>query len=447
MRKVMLLFLAVTMALGVFSCASAEETGETTGADLFGIWETADGTREWVAGAVLFSEGVVITSSALLPETADNLTVSDGENTWAAKAVIPDETGMIAMVFYDISEKTAEKEKWPFLPWGTTVSAASCRIRFADDTGRTDSCGVLAAEDFHMQGRRFLLLTLTEQVKPGSAVLTEDGSLAGIVTAEWAGEGCRVLALPTEEIIRSLQDAAALLNTLPVWGNAPEGLKVTLEKNRVTIDWKEMALPEKAENEQLYMVLADMANNYLNCYPAETEGRTLSLVLTPGRLYAVGPVVAAEKPDDIPETFETISVPQAKQLTDYGFHPVLTAIAEGTEESVKEGNAPSPVTEVTEELLRSGRAYFYSCSAYQVEKTTGDKTLLVTLTDPNGVNYAYGSTWVYMPECMAEDIWYLSLKEMGLTKGLDRNGYPAGVYRMAYYVDGDLADAFEFELK
>ena len=129
------------------------------------------------------------------------------------------------------------------------------------------------------------------------------------------------------------------------------------------------------------------------------------------------------------------------------FHPVLTAIAEGTEESVKEGNAPSPVTEVTEELLRSGRAYFYSCSAYQVEKTTGDKTLLVTLTDPNGVTYAYGSTWVYMPECMAEDIWYLSLKEMGLTKGLDRNGYPAGVYRMAYYVDGDLADAFEFELK
>ena len=447
MRKAMLLLMTAMMALAFFSRASAEETGGTPKADLFGIWETAEGKKEWVAGAVPFSEGVVITSSALLPEKSGHLAVSDGENTWEAKAVIPDNTGMIAMVFYDPDEQAAGSEKWPFLPWGTTVPAASCRVRFADDTGRTDSCGVLAAEDFHMQGRRFLLLTLTEQVKPGSAVLTEGESVAGIVTAEWAGDGNRVLALPAEEIIGSLQEVASLLNDLPEWGNAPEGLKVTVEKNRVTVDWKEMSLPEKAEGEELYMVLVDTANNYLNYYPAETQERVLSLVLTPGRVYAAGLAASAEKPADIPEPFTIIHVPQADQLTEYGFHPVLTAIAEGTEEGVKEGNAPLPVTEVTEEMLRSGRAYFYSHSVYQVEEKSEGRTLLVTLTDPNGVNYAYESSWVYMPECMAEDIWYLSLKETGLTKALDRNGYPAGVYRMAYYVDGDLADAFEFELK
>ena len=98
-------------------------------------------------------------------------------------------------------------------------------------------------------------------------------------------------------------------------------------------------------------------------------------------------------------------------------------------------------------MLRSGRAYFYSESAYEVEETVEDKTLLVTLTDPDGVNYTYRSSWIYMPEYMTGDIWYLSLKETGLTAALDRNGYPAGVYRMAYYVDGELADEFAFELK
>ena len=30
---------------------------------------------------------------------------------------------------------------------------------------------------------------------------------------------------------------------------------------------------------------------------------------------------------------------------------------------------------------------------------------------------------------------------------LDRNGYPAGVYQLDYYIGGELADAVTFELK
>ena len=48
---------------------------------------------------------------------------------------------------------------------------------------------------------------------------------------------------------------------------------------------------------------------------------------------------------------------------------------------------------------------------------------------------------------MTDDVWYVSLAGMGLTYSLDQNGYPRGEYRIAYYVDGDLADAFTFELK
>ena len=48
---------------------------------------------------------------------------------------------------------------------------------------------------------------------------------------------------------------------------------------------------------------------------------------------------------------------------------------------------------------------------------------------------------------MKDDTWYISLKDMGLFSFLEESGYPKGIYRMAYYVDGDLADSFEFELK
>ena len=71
----------------------------------------------------------------------------------------------------------------------------------------------------------------------------------------------------------------------------------------------------------------------------------------------------------------------------------------------------------------------------------------MTLTDPNDVNYRYESGWVYDPGFMKEDIWYVSMKETGLTGRLDISGYPKGVYEMAFYVDGDLADSFTFELK
>ena len=40
---------------------------------------------------------------------------------------------------------------------------------------------------------------------------------------------------------------------------------------------------------------------------------------------------------------------------------------------------------------------------------------------------------------MAEDIWSIPLKEMPLTDALNAGGYPKGVYRIAYYVDGKLA--------
>ena len=209
-----------------------------------------------------------------------------------------------------------------------------------------------------------------------------------------------------------------------------------------------MTLPEKPEGSDIYMVLVDTGNEYLTSFPVEGQD-SVSLLLTPGRFYIVGPVVSQGRPDSVPQAYASIFVPQAERLTDYGFKPVVTAIAEAPEGGLKGDEQPVPVPagEVTEELLRSDRAYFYSHSTYEVTEEITGESLLITLTDPNGNNYRYESAWAWSPEYMAEDIWSIPLKEMPLTDALNAGGYPKGVYRIAYYVDGKLADEFTFELK
>jgi hypothetical protein len=445
MKKSLILIMTAVLLLlcGVSACA--EEAKEP--ADLFDLWDYGGESPVWVASAVPVSAGIALISPAALPENTEYLAVSDGRESWEVKAVLPDSDNLIALVLFDPAEKPDSYDVWQLLAYGESAAASSCYVRYGDGMGSRINRAVLSAEELQWQGRRCYLLTLTDPVPAGSPVLTADGELAAVVVAEWAEGISRVLALPAEEIAGSLSETAALLEYLPDWGKAPEGLSVKLEKNQATIDWSEMTLPEKAAGEQLYLVVADMGNNYLNFYPAESDERSLTLQLTPGRLYLAGVTASSQTPRNLPEEYTVFSAPPAKKLTQYNFRPVLTAIAEAPPDGLKDGEKPVPVAEVTAELLLSGRAYFYSHCTYEVTGEIRDLPLLVTLTDPTEKNYCWESGWVYAPEYMNGDIWYVPLIDTGLVAGLDPDNYARGVYRMAFYVDGDLADRFEFELK
>ena len=71
----------------------------------------------------------------------------------------------------------------------------------------------------------------------------------------------------------------------------------------------------------------------------------------------------------------------------------------------------------------------------------------MTLTDPEGNNYRYESGWIYDPSYMADDTWAVALKDTDLLEFLNDSGYPAGIYEIAMYIGGKLADSFTFELK
>ena len=444
MKKSLTALLVLTLLVVLCACAGAEEAVKT---DLFDLWDYGGESMTWIAAVVPVNEGAVMTSPAVLPEDTDHLAVSDGKNFWEVRAVLPDDDGLLALIFYDSSEIPECCEPWTLLPLGTSADAVDCVVRTGDALGSRVNRGVLYAQEITRE-RRFEVLTLTGPALPGSPVLTAEGKLAGIVVAEWAEGVNQVLAVTPEEIIYTWYRVSALLQNLPEWQDMPAGMDVTIRRNLVTVDWTdEMKLPDMAEGEKLYLVVVDTGNDFFLYNAVDPAQHSLTLLLTPGRFYIAGFVASSQTPEAFPETYASFEVPVAQELTEYGFHPLLTAIAEAPEGGLKGNEAPVPVTEVTEELLRSGRAYFYSSSTYEVTKDIENQTLVIALTAPDGMCYSYNTGWSYLKEYMAEDTWYLSLQDVGLTEGLERKNYPKGIYRMAYYVNGYLADTFEFELK
>ena len=452
MRKILALLLAGMMLSSLCFPAWAEKTGGTAGnqaetvpalmaPELLDLWDFGGESMSWLASAVPISEGVALASPSVLPANTEQIAVSDGVNTWEVKAILPDKSGLLAILFFDPSENTERYDHWQLMPYGENAEATACFVRCADSMGSRINRDVLAVENITWREQSCLLLTLSGPAPAGSALLTEDGWLAGLVAGEWAEGENRVVALSTEMMAQSLNTVVKLLAYLPFWCEAPEGLAVSMDGNYVTMDWSAMNLPEPPAGENWYLVFSDTGNNYLTYY--EISGETsVHDILTPGRFYAAGMMISARPPDSMPDKLRFFFVPYAKPLTDHDFKAVRTAIVLPDSDGKID-----PEAEVTEEILRSSDVSFWSQSTYNVKKEISGLPLLVTLTDPNGNNYRWTSSWVYSPLYMNEDIWSVKLKETGLTVNLDMNGYPSGIYEVAYYVNGDLADSFEFELK
>ena len=257
----------------------------------------------------------------------------------------------------------------------------------------------------------------------------------------------RYIALPAENIYRAVAEAADRIQSMDLTARGSEGFSVTADGNLVTFDWSGMEMTPPEEGMTRYLVVADAGNSYLTYFPLESEGATaVRMLLTPGRTYVSGFTAGTSVPDGLPEEYAVTVLPEARPLTDYGFRSTACMLAEGPEGGLKKGEKPVPVTDVTEELLRSGRAYFYSSSVYDVEEQIDGLTLLVTLTTPAGENYRYVSGWIYDPAYEKEDTWFVSMDDTELLEYLNREGYPAGVYELSFYVDGKLADTFFFEL-
>ena len=440
MKKTIALLVALLLTM---ACGAGFGEEESLLPGLFELYRVDTEEPVWLGTAVSPYEGILVTAAGVLPDEMTSLVASDGRNIWEAAAASDDRAGLAVMIVFD--PETTQPQIGIFeLDDGTTRPEA-CYVITGDENISRVNRDVRSAAPFTWRGADCMVLSLSGDVAPGSPLITPEGKLAGIAVGEYAEGSGRVIFLTTEGLVQSLAESLETL-TGGITAEPPEGLTLTMDANLATIDWSGMTLPETAEGESLYLVIQDTMNSYWTYFPVSGDGTSVSMILTPGRTYRYSLAAYAGEPDGISFPYGEIELPEAEKMTDYGFVSRKIAIAEAPE-GMKGTDLPIPVAEVTEELLRSGDAYFYSASTYQVTERIEDISLLVTLTDPNGNNYCYQSGWLYDPECMEDDTWAVPLDDTGLLEMLNVYGYPAGTYEVAMYIGGKLADSFTFELK
>ena len=440
LRLVVIMLLLALLTAALPACAAAEEEEDLRQPDLFYILESIGEDVVWRGMGIPLLDGVVITAPSCLPEDPKNTLLTDGWNLWKAGAVLPDTTGTLVTVLFEPGDTLPRTGSY-------TLEAAEASVwdsfvQTADSEMSRMNRGIVNAAPVTWRGNSSILLTLTGPAEPGAALLSEAGRLLGMVTAQYAEGDNRVIAVDADEILRAAREALGVMNQMPA-GEAlpPEGLRVTAEDNLVTFDWSEAVLPEPPEGQAHYLVVADEANSYLTYVPLGGDFTAMNMLLTPGRTYLSGFITSDHTPDEVPASHVRTVLPQAELLTDHGFRSLACSLAED-----RGGAEPVPVSEATEEFLRSGRAVFYSVSAYEITGEESD-TLLITLTDPNGNNYRYASEWLYGEEYAQRDMWFVPLQDTGLLNVTPDEALPKGVYELAYYVGGKLADRAWFELK
>ena len=442
MKKLLALLLALTMLITAGTVFA--ETGGTP--DLYDLYDPTGNGRTWVGTAIPITDGVAITSPIGMPETVKDLEIWDGTNYRKISETLSTADGKVLVLLHETDGAKPGIPAFDFVEYGVSVPAGELLVRSGDWMRSRVNRAVYDLTPITWNNREAMVMTLSGDTAIGSPLITADGRLAGMITAEYAEGVNRYVALSISEITRSLEEAIDIL-AHPVEDNRLDGYTVTVQGNEVVFDWSNVELPEVSEGERLYHIVADAESSYLTYMEVTGDVTHTTMLLTPGRTYISGFASFAGSPDDLPDKAAVTSLPEAEPLTDNGFKSLVFAIAEmPSDEDAKNGVMPAPAAQITEALLRSHKACIFSSTSYSVDAMTENHSLLIALTAPDGSNYRYESGWYYDPSIMEKDEWYTSLDDTGLLEMLDESGYPEGIYEMAMYIDGKLADSFSFTL-
>ena len=413
--------------------------------DVFDIYDLSGELYVWKGTALPLLPGVLLTSAANLPAETEHIGLSDGNGMWEARAVLPLFQGRTAFILFDAETEPPAVTPWPLMVSRSPTAARDIYVYHVTGAGDRIYRSVSGISPQGPEDADGMVLMLKAEAAPGDPILTDGGELAGMITAEYAEGEYRYSAVSAQGILNLLAQLYSLNENDGFTSCPDEGFEVTREENRVTFDWSGVQ-KETEEGQRLWLVIQDTGNDYFNYLPADEETRNCTMLLTPGRTYLSGLVVSPEKPVTLPDRFAVTTLPEAEKLTAHAFSAVKTGLilAEGAESI----SAPMEKTtaEITPEDLQSGKVHFYSWTTYTVAEKA-EETLLISLTGPDGMNYRYGSGWIFDPAYMAEDIWSLPLGTMGFIEALERKGFPPGSYRMTFYVGGKEADSFAFLLK
>ena len=438
-QTVFSVLLSITLAAG-WGFALGES--EKAPADLINVYGYQEDDLLWLGNAIPVSEGTMLTAASV-PAGQQELILSDGAQFRESLPWIDEESGLAILLDQETTDSAFEPYDW--VPSGMAWEPDGLHVLTGDEAGSRINRLVEAITSMDWDGLDARLLTLSGPVELGAAVLTETQQLAGMVIAAYAEGENRYLALTMDSISQVLMSAADELNAAHET-HEPEGYVVTVtDRNLVSFDWSAMKL-ELAEDERAYLQVMDTANSFYTYYSLSELECPVQMLLVPGHTYVSGIVVSRGAPSGELDEYVVTRLPDAEPLTDYGFTSRVCSLALAAGGTVSPEEKPRPTDQITTADLGSGRVYFYAESSYDVETRIDGLSLLVTMKTPAGNTYSYVTGWVYDPAYEQEDIWYISLEELGFLNILKQTLYDSGTYEMAYYVGGQLGGQLTFEL-
>ena len=200
MKKLLALLLALTMLITAGTVFA--ETGGTP--DLYDLYDPTGNGRTWVGTAIPITDGVAITSPIGMPETVKDLEIWDGTNYRKISETLSTADGKVLVLLHETDGAKPGIPAFDFVEYGVSVPAGELLVRSGDWMRSRVNRAVYDLTPITWNNREAMVMTLSGDTAIGSPLITADGRLAGMITAEYAEGVNRYVALSISEITRSL---------------------------------------------------------------------------------------------------------------------------------------------------------------------------------------------------------------------------------------------------
>ncbi len=392
--------------------------------------QAEDGTRVCVATAVALSDGAALTTAEAALRAGDVTVEADGEEL-AALRLAPSETVGLAVLTLtqpvtahaEPGAPTGEMRYWGALADGSLASGAATAMRPAS-----------------WKGQEALLLTAREGLCPGAVLLDAQNGVTAIIVAGY-GEGVgRYVALPLNagEPRRSewLTDVA-----------------LRGQNGQLTVNWAGSAA-DFDEDSAVAVYVANEDNPYYAYASLPVSEGEMTFPLVPGQAHDVwvlhhhGEASSDDLTADAPAIRLDAEAPRS--FNKYGYRDeALYLAAVSASAQVGDTEVLPEAGRVTAARLADPDEAFYlqARSKYRTKKEQ-EALLVWTLTTPEGYVLWGDGSFAFLPELDGTDDWHIDLTALLRDYARAVPGAPAaGLYTVAYYLDGAKAGEAAFTAK
>ena len=322
----------------------------------------------------------------------------------------------------------------------------------------------------------------------GTAVLSADGALVGLIGAMWGEGHSTYLVLPVADAPSAaspttIQDDSLVNNKQPGGKQPADGndaptddaapaseatpdsdvasenwlslLITTAHGHWITVDWSHCDLSKAGPDSQVVVYIEDADNLYYSWLADSAAVGAMEVPAVPGRFYTIGARLFDSMPEDdalrilgIPaDTCVAVDMPDARPFNRYGYRDTelfLGVLPAGMSEDAAMLLQAEPIPATLDALRQEGKdVYLQATSKYRVKRDQ-ECDMMITLTTPEDCVYHLEGTYLFMQDLSDGDVWNCNLQSLLDLYAEHNGGMSQGEYTVRYYFDGTLVNTLVF---